>query len=181
MAGVSGDFEVSEFLVSTSFQQALWLFLGIVAGALIQFLFHYIIAKSQKSKAKKLFRVEVEINAEVLNLVEEAVLRKKGRFVSGQEADHDFNFDFSDFNYRMVDPLINTGHFHELVGADGVKSYFKFMNDLNLQDQLVFKNMLTQEHERNSSLDFLDYVIDTKLVEWKETINLMRRKTGSKP
>ena len=113
--------------------------------------------------------------------MEAAIVRQKNRFVSGQQNDQDFSFDFGDFNYRMVDPLINTGHFHEIVGAEGVKSYFKFMNDLNSQNELVFKNLLKQEHDRNTSVHFLEYVIDTKLVEWKETINLMRRKTGSKP
>ncbi|MEI4263652.1 hypothetical protein [Roseovarius sp. D0-M9] len=133
---------MSDFLTSTAFQQSFWLFLGVVAGALIQFLFHYIISRSQRGKAKKLFLVEIEINAEVLKTLEAEILRKKSRFVSGQQNEYDFNFDFSDFNYRMVDPLINTGHFHQIVGAVGVKSYFTFMNNLNVQSQMIYKNLL---------------------------------------
>ena len=107
-------------------------------------------------------------------------MRKKSRFVSGQQNEYDFNFDFSDFNYRMVDPLINSGHFHAIVGAAGVKSYFTFINDLNVQSQLVYKNLLMREHEQNKSVRFLDYMIDTKLKEWRDTLDLLRQIAGSK-
>ncbi|MFD0858885.1 hypothetical protein [Roseovarius aquimarinus] len=159
-------------------ESAFWVFVGVVAGAIIQFFFHYIISLSQRANAKRLFRVELEINSELLAGVEADLLRKKSLFVSGQQNETDFIFNFFDFNYRMVDPLINTGHFHAIVGADGVKAYFQFMNDLNSGNAISLEKILRRQHDENTSVRFLDHLIEVKLKQWKTTISLMRKKVG---
>ncbi len=78
----------------------------------------------------------------------------------------------------MVDPLINTGHFHAVVGADGVKAYFQFMNDLNSRNAITLEKILRRQHDENTSVRFLNHLIEIRLTQWKNTISLMRKKVG---
>ena len=155
-------------------QNAFWVFVGIVAGSLIQFVLHFLILRSQRNKAARLFAAEIEINEGALALVESSLKRKKERFAANQQTDGDFWFDYSTFNYRMVDPLINTGHFHDIFGSKGVKLYFQFMNDLNLDAATRAEQILRGEAKKGQSLACLDWFLETRLPQWKETLEYMR-------
>ena len=185
MAGVYGysgvNMSLSVFfnnlLSSPAFQNAFWVFVGIVAGSLIQFLFHYLVLRSQKANARRLLGAEVSLNRVELEAFEKQVERKKGKFSSGQADDFDFLFDMSGFNYRMVDPLINSGHFHDILGPEGVKMYFRFMNDLNVNAAGHLNTILTEKHHDNSSISFLDWLIDVKVQEWSGTLDYIEKRT----
>ncbi len=161
------------------FQNAFWVFVGIVCGALIQFLFHYIISLSQRRNAKRLFRIEIEINSDVLAVLEADLTRKRELFVSKQQTDQDYYINLNDFNYTMVNPLINSGYFHAIAGSDGVRRYFKFMNDLNSKNALVLQQMLRAQDEENASIRMLNWLLDTRITEWKNTIALLKAKAGA--
>jgi hypothetical protein len=157
-------------------QNAFWVFVGIVAGSIIQFLFHYIILRSQRKNAKQLFRAEIEINEGALAQVEAAIRKKKERFSAHQQTESDYWFDFKSFNYRMVDPLINSGHFHAILGPEGVKRYFEFMNELNVEAAVRAEQLLRREDDEKKSLAYLDWFLDTKIPYWKETLRIIRSK-----
>lgn len=107
---------MSGFLSWSAFANAFWVFVGIVAGALIQHGLKWLVQRTQRENAKRVFRVETSINRNVLEILSESLKRKKERFVAGQQTDQDFFIDMSGFNYRIVDPLINAGYFHDLLG-----------------------------------------------------------------
>ncbi|WP_212524039.1 hypothetical protein [Actibacterium sp. MT2.3-13A] len=166
--------------MSEMFFNSLWLFLGVVSGAAIQFTLNWIVQRQQRSTAKRLFRVETAINREELRKLSEALKRKKERFVARQVSDVDFFVDMSGFNYRIIDPLVNTGHFHALLGPDGVTQYFRFANELNIERASWMMNALRAQHEEGQSLGFLDWVIDTKLPEWDASLSLVEEKLGAR-
>lgn len=147
-----------------------WVFVGVVAGALIQYLFFRLTLHFQRRNAREVLLAEIEINKDELNNVLRQIARKKERFVSGQQKDHDLKFDFSGFNYRMVDPLINSGHFHSILGPEGVKRYFRFMSDLNYQSAENYSNYLEAEHKNGRSIDMLDHLLEHKALEWRDTL-----------
>ena len=158
------------------FWNAFWVFIGIVAGAIIQFGFHSLIKRSQKGNAKKLLLVEIEINRKELGNLKAELTRKKDLFASIQFQEGDFGFNFASFNYRMMDPLINSGYFHIILDADGVKKYFQFVNDLNVNNSKTFEIMLREHHGDGSSVKFLNWILDTKLTEWGNSLDFIEGK-----
>ena len=96
---------------------------------------------------------------------------KSDRFTAGQEQEHDYFLDMSAFNYRIVDPLINTGHFHEILGPDGVAKYMKYANELNNANANNLHDILKKEASAEKSLNFWDWLIDTKVPEWESNLN----------
>lgn len=147
--------------------QALWVFIGIVAGALIQFLLGQLQFWMFRRNAKKLFRVETEINRSELSKLKLDIERKKQRFVANQQTSDDYFFDLSDFNYRIIDPLINSGQFHAILGPEAVANYFRFLNALRSDRAVNWQNALRQQHEHGKSLQFFDWLLETKMKEWE--------------
>lgn len=169
---------MNEIVSWTAFANAFWVFIGIVAGALIQHGLNWLTQRKQRENAKRLFRVETSINRSALQSLAENLRRKKERFVAGQQVDQDFFIDMSAFNYRLVDPLINSGHFHEFLGAEGVKRYFQYAGELNINNAQNLIAMLRQEAEAGRSLNMLDWLIDTKLTEWESHLSFVEYNLG---
>jgi hypothetical protein len=57
------------------FWNAFWLFIGVVAGALIQYALEQIKVFQQRRNAKRLFGIETSINRQELNRLRETFLR----------------------------------------------------------------------------------------------------------
>jgi hypothetical protein len=62
-------------------------------------------------------RAELAINRGELDKFKNDIDKKKQRLASRQVQELDYYFDFSGFNYRIIDPLIMSGHFHSLLGS----------------------------------------------------------------
>lgn len=161
-----------------AFSNAFWVFVGVVAGALIQHFLGWIQLRKQRSNAKRLFKVETTINRNALDALAEALKRKKERFVAGQQGEADYYIDMSAFNYRIVDPLINAGHFHDLLGPEGVQRYFRYAGELNTGNAQSLISLLRQEADAGKSLAMLDWLIETKLEEWNEHLSFVEELVG---
>ncbi len=165
---------MSQFVIN-----AVWLFLGIVAGSLIQYFLNWLTFRKHRANAKRIFAVETAINRTELNKLKREIQRKKERFTAGQILDHDYFLDMSGFNYRIVDPLINTGHFHEILGPEGVARYMKYANELNVGHANNLINMLRTEDEAGRSLAFLDWLLETKVPEWEGHLGFVEECVGA--
>ena len=120
----------------------------------------------------------MSINRNGLEVLSEGLKRKKERFVAGQQVDADFFVDMSNFNYRIVDPLISAGYFHDLLGPEGVQRYFRFAGELNTNNAQNLMSSFRQEADAGRSLAFLDWLIDTKLNEWHSHLSFIEDKLG---
>lgn len=169
---------ISAILSGNAFANAFWVFVGIVAGALIQYLLGWLSLRSQRRNARRLFGVEATINRQALDDLKESFRRKKDRFVAGQVADTDYYIDMSRFNYRIVDPLVNSGHFHDILGPEGVQRYFRYAGDLNIENAKSLLAIFRQEAESGRSLNFLDWIVDTKFPEWDGHLDFVERRIG---
>jgi len=169
---------VSEVTLFAAFSNGFWVFIGIVAGALIQYSLNWIGQQNQRKNAKRVFRVETAINRDALDALSETLRRKKERFIAGQKTDQDFFIDMSAFNYRIVDPLINAGYFHDLLGSIGVQRYFRYAGELNTGNAQNLMSLLRQEDEAGRSLSLLDWIIDTKLSEWNGHLAYVEERIG---
>ena len=160
--------------------QAFWVFVGIVAGSFVQYGFHLILMRSHEKNARLVFLAEVAINELELAKVMRSLERKRAQFISGELDPNSFFFDFTGFNYRAVDPLINSGFFHKILGAELVKSYFEFMNHLNVQYAHGLQQLLTEKYEEERAVTFLNHIIDDRAPEWADTIRRIKARLNAK-
>ena len=151
-------------------ENAFWVFVGIVAGAVIQFGLYWLIQRSQRANAKKVFLAEISLNRIELEKVIKDIERKKTRFLTKEETESDFWFDLSGFNYRIVDPLINSGQFHSIMWHEGVKKYFSFMGDLNPSISQHYTERLRIYHQSGQLSLFFDE-LDRKMDEWRAALD----------
>ena len=56
----------------------------------------------------------------------------KERVAAGQIAEEDLYIPMHGFDYSVVSPLVNSGHFHSMLGAEGVvsRNWWKFSGDV---------------------------------------------------
>jgi len=172
--------EINEAQWWIAFSNAFWIFIGILVGTVVQYLMQRTLMWHQRQNAKKLFRIEIEINQGELDRLGVDIENKLRLFASGEQLDHDFYFDMSAFNYRMLDPLINSGHFHEILGLHGVKSYFKFANDCNEANARVLQSELRRQAELGGAVRYLQWIRDAKFKEWRAHLDSVKEITQSK-
>ena len=92
--------------------------------------------------------------------------RLRERFVSGQITENEY-YNMQDFNYSATGPLIQSGHFHKMLGSKGVKDYFTAANFFSNSTAQFLTNRLHEEHAKGTSIDFMDQV-EQKIAENKQ-------------
>lgn len=162
--------------VTLAFWNAFWIFIGIVAGAAIQYVLQWFASLSQRKNAKRLMKIEIEINRRALAALSSHIAETKEYALSNELAGRYIFFDMSGFSYLLSNPLISTGHFHDILGADGVSAYFKFAQDLNTSNAQNIKALFDQEVQNGKTMSFLNWLINTKMIEWSEQLGQVEKK-----
>jgi hypothetical protein len=159
-------------LSGNAFANAFWVCLGIIAGALVQFLLNWIVSLSQRRNALAALRTEIELNLGESASIRARLIYIKERLAAGQIQEADLFLSMQGFDYSIVNPLVVTGHFHVTLGAMKVRRYFEFMRFLNNSNAQVINSMMRTEHERGQSLNYLDWLIK-KVDELNEGLKLI--------
>lgn len=147
-------------LAGNAFANAFWVFVGVVAGALIQYLLGWLTQRSQKRNAMKALLTEISINRKEVAEFINRLWYLRERVSANQISDADLFISMQGFDYSIVNPLVNSGHFHVLLGHKDVKNYFEFMKFFNNQNADLINSMLRTEHEKAKSLDYLTWLED---------------------
>ncbi|OOY21690.1 hypothetical protein BMI86_03795 [Thioclava sp. DLFJ5-1] len=141
-----------------AFWNAFWLFLGIVAGALVQHALNALVKHSQRKNAIAVLKTEITINLQALEDFKKRISGLR-ELISAQQIDEqDLFVSTAEFDYSLVSPLVNSGHFHAELGPEFVKAYFSFMRFFNNENAKLLNSMLRTEHEKGSSLKYLDWL-----------------------
>jgi len=147
-------------LAGNAFANAFWVFVGVVAGALIQYLLGWLTLHSQKKNAMKALLTEISMNREEVKEFEKRIRYLRERISASQISDADLFISMQGFDYSIVNPLVESGHFHVLLGHKDVKNYFEFMKFFNNNNAQLINSMLRTEHEKSKSLDYLIWLED---------------------
>ena len=123
------------------------LFLGIVAGAIVQYLFHRILSIEQVYRAKKIFVVELEINKLELRRYRKKLEELKDRIAAGPIPESDILLDMVSFNYRGLQVLVNNGFFHLVMSPRQIRSYFEFTNTYNVDAGMNSIHLLRDRYD----------------------------------
>ena len=144
---------------ATAFQNSLWLFIGVVAGALIQHLLHRINLRWQRNTAFDILKSEIDLNLDALADLERRVQYLKERITASQVDPDELFVSMGQFDYSAMSPLVNQGFFHTILGPQLVKKYFSFSRLFNNSVASALSSDLRLKHEEGKSLDFLDGIL----------------------
>ena len=161
---------VSELWANAAFQNALWLFLGIVAGALVQFMLSRMQVRSGANNALRVMKTEIELNLDEYENFKRQIARLKELISAGQVNEGELLITMEGFNYSAVNPLVQQGFFHYMLGAEKAKEYFAFMRFFNNDNANVLTNILRNQHQLSKSIAFLNY-IESKGFERREGLS----------
>jgi hypothetical protein len=153
----------AEYLADT-FANGFWVFVGIVAGAFIQYLLGWIQLRAQRRNAIKMLQIEVEMNLSELEKFKERINYLKERILANQISEKDIFVNTQGFDYSVAQPLNLSGLFHSLLGHEKLKMYFDFLRFFNDRNGEIINSMLQLEHARNKSLNYLDFLLERSKV-----------------
>jgi len=140
---------------SAAFQNALWLLAGIVVGALIQFLLARIDLRFKAANALRVMQTEIDLNLAEYEQFLEQLKRLKSLIAVRQISDDALTISMETFDYSVVNPLVQQGYFHFMLGADKAKDYFAFMRFFNDARAKELTSILRHEHRAGRSMEFL--------------------------
>ncbi|TDK41007.1 hypothetical protein [Antarcticimicrobium luteum] len=149
---------ISQVLNSPAFQNGFWVFVGIVAGAFIQYFLGYLQGRKQAKNALKVMQIEIEYNLGEVKALLDHIEWMRSRISAGQILVGDLFFPMEKFDYSSIAPLANSGYFHILLGPERVKKYLEFNNFFRVENGSSLTSMLRTEHGAENSLNFLDNV-----------------------
>lgn len=162
-----------EFFTSPPFLNAFWVFIGIVAGALIQHYLGILNQKKQMQNALKALHTEIDMNLDAIQSFRTRLNYLRDRITAKQIEDSDIIISMHDFDYSILSPLVQSGHFHVLLGPTNAKSYFMFTRFFNNNHAAVINSTLKTEHTANKSLNFIDSLL-TETSKYENTLRTLR-------
>ncbi|MEM6386943.1 MAG: hypothetical protein AAF718_11995 [Pseudomonadota bacterium] len=146
-------------IVFSGFWSAFWLFLGVVAGAGIQHWLTQVQFQKHQKNARLVLETEIELNLIEAETIAGRIRFLKERVGAGQIEDADLFLNMQGFHYSAIGPLVNSGHFHSMLGSGGVKKYVEFMRFFNNNNANWLSSALVAEHEKGLSMAFLDWML----------------------
>ncbi|MPQ92472.1 hypothetical protein [Thioclava sp. JE_KL1] len=151
-----------------AFWTVFWLVIGSVIGALTQYYLNKRTFEFQKRNAKKILETEIELNLDALGEFENRLSYLRERVAANQVGSSNLFVTLENFDYSALGPLVNSGHFHTILGKDRVKDYFEFVRFFRNSNAETLNSKLKIDHELGRSLDTLDeYQARAKELEGK--------------
>jgi hypothetical protein len=142
-------------LSGNAFANAFWVFVGVVAGALVQYFLGWLMLRSQRKNAMKALETEISLNLKQIEVFRERINYLRERISASQITDDDLFVSMQGFDYSIVNPLVQAGYFHVMLGHTKVEHYFEFMRFFNNQNAQLVNSMLRTEHKKAKSLNYL--------------------------
>ncbi|HAW45629.1 MAG TPA: hypothetical protein DCX34_00055 [Roseovarius sp.] len=77
---------------------------------------------------------------------------------AGQVDESELLITMEGFDFSAMNPLIQQGFFHYMLGADKTKKYFAFVRFFNNNNAKVLTEILRNQHQAGKSISFLSYI-----------------------
>ncbi|MEJ6392340.1 hypothetical protein V8J82_03680 [Gymnodinialimonas sp. 2305UL16-5] len=147
--------EAAMFALSNAF----WVFVGIVAGAFIQFLLSKIQARSQFSAILDVMKTELALNIDEYENLKLRLAGLKTRIGAGQVTDSALYIPMEGFDYSATLAQIRFGNFHYILGKDYSQRSLEFMRYFSTGNGHIKSHILKDQHAKDRSLDFIDHFL----------------------
>ncbi|WP_425099636.1 hypothetical protein [Tropicibacter sp. S64] len=149
---------MGEITFQAAFANAFWVFVGVVAGALIQSALGFVERNRQGSSALQVLQIEAQFNLEELQVFKDEIARQKVLLTAGEINSQQVFFPMASFDYSALGPVNNSGYLHLLLGSDLLKELLSFSKFFNNRNGEILHAQLQQEAAQNRSVHFLDRV-----------------------
>jgi hypothetical protein len=146
---------IAQVASSNGFANAFWILVGIMVGALIQFMFHVLVERRQRNNALAVLSVEIEMNLTELQSFREWLRYLRERIAANQITPENIFISMKGFDYSALGPLVSSGHFHYQLGPQGTRSYINFVRFFSNDNADLINSKLQTEHAAGRSLDFI--------------------------
>ncbi|MCB1370122.1 MAG: hypothetical protein H6896_12190 [Rhodovulum sp.] len=156
MSGVENGLSVAA--MAGAFWNAFWVFIGIVAGALIQYLFSMLNVRAARKTAAQVLTTEIQMNLSEASRFRERLEYLKDRIAAHQIKSEDIYVSMAEFDYSALNPLVASGYFHSALGPEKAKAYLEFLRFFNNGSCDVVNSMLRTEHDRGKSIEYLNWL-----------------------
>jgi hypothetical protein len=122
---------------TSEFQTDFWLFLGVVAGALIQFFLGKLQARDATKRALAMMKIEVKHNILEANKLLAHIGWLKSRISGNQIETEQISFPMQSFDYSAIGPLNQYGYLHLLFGGEILPQIFAVRADLSRRKRRI--------------------------------------------
>lgn len=136
----------------------LGVFIGLVAGVIVQLVANQFTLRTQRKNAVSVFVTEAQLNLGAVENLLQQMQNMRERISANQANQTQLWISFEEFDFSATGPLNQTGHLHTMLGADGLKDHLKVLRFFNNQKAAQFSQMLQDEHKAGTSLSFLDWL-----------------------
>ena len=144
-------------LQSQAVANGFWVFVGIVAGVVIQQLVNRSEKRKQAKAALQVMQTEIAYNKGEVAKLQARVSWLKHRIASSQIDEADLFLPMHTFDYSAVGPLTNSGYFHVLLGPRRVGNYLEFYHFFKIESGANLTTMLKADHAAGKSMAFLEW------------------------
>lgn len=143
------------------FLAGFWVFIGIVAGAIIQYVLGKVQQREIRKAALQMLKTEILINLDACNSLRGRLNYLKDQIGAQQVSDAELYISMQDFDYSSIAPLVNNGLMHTILGPHITQKYFSISRRYNNNSAVISSNMLKSEHSQGKSLAFIKWLSDT--------------------
>ena len=149
-----------QFYLGMHLQMRFWVFIGVVAGAFIQYGLGKLETFSRKKNAIQALQTEIELNLTEYENFKKQISLLRDKVSAAQVNPDDLFINMQGFDYSIVQPLNFSGHFHTMLGSEKVRQYFDFMRYFNINNASFLTEFLRSQHEKGKSIELLNLISD---------------------
>lgn len=142
------------------FLAGFWVFIGIVAGAIIQYILNKISQREARKIALKILKTEIIINLEACKSLRQRLSYIRERVGARQISETDLFITMQDFDYSSIGVLASNGLLHTILGPELTQKYFSISRQYNNNSAIICSDMLRNEHAKEKSLDYIKWLTD---------------------
>lgn len=124
-------------------------FLGLVAGVVVQVAAQWVDRWRNQGYAKRLLKVEIELNLDILSDLQKEIVRIKDLAAAQGLGEHDHYVNMRLFSYNAATALINHGWFHRILNKQSIRSIYEFMSFYNQENANFIFGRFRQLREDN--------------------------------
>lgn len=147
----------------SGFWNAFWLFLGIVAGAMVQYALSRLQQRDARITAGQVLKTEIDINLKEAERFRARLRQIKGRIGAGQMEPRNLFVSMQGFDYSALNPLVSSGFFHSSLGPERAEAYLEFLRFFNNNNANIITDILREEHYKNTSVQYIQWLEDKSL------------------
>ena len=140
--------------------EAFWVFIGILAGALIQFFLQKLEKRSGAKAAFQVLKTEIDLNLKDVDKFKDNIQNLKHLISSAQIKPEEINIFMSGFDYSAMGPLTSQGYFHYLLGPKRASAYIEFMRFFNNANAQGLSGWVRDQHTQGHSISVLNGLVE---------------------